>query len=208
MPILLHRWSCFTVPILVFALVLGGCSRSEVPGDRTAEGPAAASQGESANTRSGSQKTADGKEDREAVNVELMDEAGFDAMLERNRGRVLLVDFWAAWCISCLQQFPHTVELHDRLADRGLSVVTVSLDDPEQKAEVLEFLRRQGASTDNYISQYGGSDKSMEVFQIDTGIPHYKLYDRQGNLDRVFSAGQQNIDLEELDRAVEALVGP
>jgi len=207
-PILLHRWSCCTVPILVFALVLGGCSRSQVPDDRTTEGPDAASHGEPANTRSGAPTPTNSQEEPEAVSVELMDEAGFDAMLERNHGRVLLVDFWATWCISCLEQFPHTVELHDRLADRGLSVVTVSLDDPEQKAEVLKFLRRQGASTDNYISQYGGSDKSMEVFQIDTGIPHYQRYDRQANLDRVFYAGQQNIDLEELDRAVEALVGP
>lgn len=155
-----------------------------------------------------SQAATDDQTDQQPVGVALIDEAGFKTLLEDYQGQVLLIDFWATWCVSCLKQFPHTVKLYEKFADRGLSVVTISLDDPEKKAEVHEFLRKQDATTDNYISQYGGSDKSMQVFGIESGLPHYKVYDRQGKLHRTFATGQENIDLEELDQAVEELVGP
>lgn len=47
----------------------------------------------------------------------------------------------------------------------------------------------------------------METFQIEGGLPHYQLYDREGNLHRTFATGQENIDVEEISRAVASLVG-
>ena len=142
------------------------------------------------------------------VSVDLLDGPGMAEVLENRRGRVVLVDFWATWCSSCVEQFPHTVELHQRLAERGLSVVSVSLNEPEEKDAVLEFLESKKATLANYISRHGGSDKSMEAFDLEGGLPHYKLYDRQGKLHRTFAPGAENLDPHDIDVAIETLLGP
>lgn len=124
-----------------------------------------------------------------------------------HRGEVVLVDFWATWCGPCVAMFPHTVELHREFEDRGLAVISVSMDAPEQRSQVRAFLVEQGATFENYLSRYGIGAKGFEAFDIDDGaLPHVKLFDRRGKLHRVFSAGGAAIDLDELDREVERLL--
>ncbi|MFO7906248.1 MAG: TlpA disulfide reductase family protein [Pirellulaceae bacterium] len=222
---------CLSAPRLsrvilgLMLLTLWGCSSPEAPEETAAElsrseaadrpdsdsedsdsedsdSEQAAEHGKPPETAPGA--TAPGAAD--AIGVELIDRPGFDALLERNQGRVVLIDFWATWCPSCVEQFPHTVELHEEYSDSGLSVITISLDDPEKESEVLDLLREQEATTDNYISRHGASNTSMETFRIEEGLPHYQLYDRQGNLQRAFTPGQESIDLEEITTAVESLL--
>ena len=69
--------------------------------------------------------------------------AGMDAiakLVEKNQGKVMLIDYWATWCGPCTEKFPHTVELDHKYRDSGLVVVSISVDDPEEKEQVLEFL--------------------------------------------------------------------
>ena len=60
---------------------------------------------------------------------------GLARLLAQRRGRVVLVDFWATWCQPCVEWFPHTVDLQQRLAARGLTVVSLSLDDPTARPQ-------------------------------------------------------------------------
>lgn len=112
----------------------------------------------------------------------------YEDVLARHKGKPVLVDFWATWCVSCTEQFPRTVELHAKYAAKGLAVVAVSLDEPGDKPKVKAFLEKQGATFDNLLSQWGSDDPSFEHFDIRAGtIPHYKLYDRDGRLVETFS---------------------
>jgi len=116
---------------------------------------------------------------------------------------VILVDFWATWCPPCLKLFPHTVELHQRLADRGLVVVSISLDDPSDDSAVQRFLIEKGADFPSFISRFGASATSAEVFNIEGGgIPYLRLYNRQGEPLRSFG-GDKPFDPLEIDQAVE-----
>jgi thiol-disulfide isomerase/thioredoxin len=63
----------------------------------------------------------------------------------------LLINMWATWCTPCLTELPLLVDLHGRYRDRGLEVVTLSIDDLEQRRDVLEFLEKIDASTRNLI---------------------------------------------------------
>jgi hypothetical protein len=97
------------------------------------------------------------------------------------------------------------VALQSRLGDRGLQVISVSLNDPDEQAVVLAFLQRMHADFPNLISRYGTGTRSMETFRIDGGVPCVKIYDREGRLRRTFGTDDPP-DPEKIDRVVEQLL--
>lgn len=142
------------------------------------------------------------------VKLAVIDKAGFSEALKQNRGNVVLIDFWATWCPECRELFPHTVALHRQFADRGLTVISIAFDEPEDQATALKFLTEKRATCDNFISKYGSKAESYQVFAIPDGaLPHLKLYDRNGKLHRTFASGRETIETEEIDRAVKELLG-
>jgi thiol-disulfide isomerase/thioredoxin len=126
--------------------------------------------------------------DGHSVKLTPVDRPGYDAAIAKLHGKVVLVDFWATWCLPCVEQLPHTLELGRQLADRGLAVVTVSCDEPAEAERVSRFLgSKQAGGATNLISQFGGSPRTMEAFEISSGaVPFYKLYDRAGKLRQAF----------------------
>src|SRR5262245_37643237 len=69
--------------------------------------------------------------DRDNIRVIVADRAAYDTSIRNLRGDVVLVDFWAHWCESCIEKFPHIVELAKHDWPKGLSLVTVNMDAPE-----------------------------------------------------------------------------
>ena len=54
--------------------------------------------------------------------------AGGDTVsLERLRGKVVYVDFWASWCGPCLRSFPWMNEMKRRFGDKGLSILAINV---------------------------------------------------------------------------------
>jgi len=139
------------------------------------------------------------------TSLSVIDEKGLDEAVAQQRGKVVLVDFWATWCGPCKEGFPHLVELYERFSERGLVVMSVSMDDSEDEPAARAFLHEQEASFPNFISRYGTSSDGFEAFAIEDGsVPFYRLYNRQGELVRTFSSGGEQIDSAELDKAVES----
>ncbi len=59
--------------------------------------------------------------------------------LERFRGKVVVVDFWASWCEPCRHSFPWLNEMQAKYADRGLVIIGVNVD--RERADAERFLR-------------------------------------------------------------------
>jgi cytochrome c biogenesis protein CcmG, thiol:disulfide interchange protein DsbE len=48
--------------------------------------------------------------------------------LSQFRGKVVLLNFWASWCPPCVEETPSLIQMQERLKDRGIVVLAVSID--------------------------------------------------------------------------------
>ena len=80
---------------------------------------------------------------------------------------MIVVDFWAAsWCDPCKAEFPHLVALQEKFAGQGLVAISVSFDEPKDKAKVLKFLQEKKATFTNVIL-----DESQDIW-----LPKFHIY--------------------------------
>jgi thiol-disulfide isomerase/thioredoxin len=137
-----------------------------------------------------------------AAEIQMLDRPGLESIIKSHAGNVVMVDFWATWCPPCVALFPHSVELQRRYGPRGLSVVTVSLDDPGDWKKVAAFLQSHRGGTENFLAREGGTTRTFEDFQIGEGIPFLQFYDRRGKLRETITGAYE----EKIDHAVQQLL--
>jgi thiol-disulfide isomerase/thioredoxin len=119
--------------------------------------------------------------------VKIVKYDGLVDAIKQNRGKVVVVDFWADYCVPCKREFPRLVALHNAHAKAGLVAVSVSLDDLTEdgaKDKVVKFLENQNATMTNLIL-----DEKPEVWQaklkID-GPPLVMVFNKKGELEQKF----------------------
>jgi thiol-disulfide isomerase/thioredoxin len=116
--------------------------------------------------------------------------------LSEQRGRVVLLTFWATWCGPCRQELPELVALRRELGPKGFDVVAVSIDGAKTVGELPEAARKLGldfpvAHSPAVASRFGVS-----------AIPALRLIGRDGTL--AYSAKGYSADaLRRLREAVE-----
>ncbi len=131
--------------------------------------------------------------DPATINVKVGDEKALDALIAKQKGQVVFVDYWATWCEPCVEFFPHTVETYDKYHDQGLTAIAVAFDAPEEEAKVRRFLAEHRAGFENLICSYDPGAEAFEKFKIEL-VPHFRLYDRQGKLRAKWDAAPRDLD--------------
>lgn len=102
--------------------------------------------------------------------------AGGQLDLSTYRGKVVLLDFWATWCVPCREEIPHFVELQDKYRDQGLQIIGVSMDDGPEP--VLDFYHRFKM---NYPVAMGNA-KTGELYGGVLGLPIAFVIGRDGRI--------------------------
>ena len=127
-----------------------------------------------------------------------VDEAAYAKILAAHKGKVLLVDFWATWCKPCRAETPAIVKMANQLAAKGLDVVAISADEPEQQGAALKFLRDNQVPGTPYLKKAADDDKFAAA--VDTkwngALPALMLYDRTGKKVRAFVGETPTKDVE------------
>jgi thiol-disulfide isomerase/thioredoxin len=154
---------------------------------------------------------ADAQESK-SVSVRVVDKAGYDKVITSNKGKVIVVDCWATWCVPCRKAFPQTVELGKTYADQGVVVVSVSFDAPVKGRApegVKQFLALNDAHFENLVCSLEDSEEWSEAFEIPDGaLPHFKIYGKNGKIFKTFESGENKKEFkhEEIEAAVKAAI--
>jgi thiol-disulfide isomerase/thioredoxin len=121
-----------------------------------------------------------------------------------------LVDCWATWCGPCKDAFPHVVAMHKKYSGKGLSVISMSFDDPTNKAHVADakkFLAEKKAVFTNFLLDEEMLETRFEKFDL-ISIPAAFLFGPDGKLLKRFTGDDPNnqFTYDDVEKAVVALL--
>jgi cytochrome c biogenesis protein CcmG/thiol:disulfide interchange protein DsbE len=104
---------------------------------------------------------------------------GKRSVFSEYKGKVLILDFYATWCVPCRDSVPHLIGLQKKFEAQGLAVVGLNVGGPGDLQEVPSFVKEFGI-------QYplGKPDEDLVSFLMSDSdaIPQTFVFDRQGQL--------------------------
>ena len=114
-----------------------------------------------------------------------------EELVDSQRGKVVVLDVWSTWCVPCIREFPHLVELQQ---EYGEQIACISLncnytgaegEEPvDAREEIAAFLTKQQATFPNVIS----TTPDEELFTVldAAAVPIVRVYDKNGALAKQF----------------------
>ena len=135
------------------------------------------------------------------LNFALKDMAGKDFSLASQKGKVVLLDFWATWCPPCKVEIPWFVEFQTKYGPQGFTAIGVSVDDPVSKLKPFAESYKM-----NYPVLVGdGRDdiKGPKAYGPMWGLPKTFVIGRDGKICKVHVGFSQK---EILERQIRSLL--
>ncbi len=109
----------------------------------------------------------------------LKDLTGGEQSLAGYRGRVVVLNFWATWCVPCQKEMPDLSAIQNDYAPLGVQVIGAAGDAATDSAKVLKFIREFKV---NFPVWLGASTTDMERFGVGTVLPATVIVDREGKI--------------------------
>lgn len=140
-----------------------------------------------------------------APDLRLEDLGGKDVALNDLKGKVVLVNFWATWCGPCQDEIPSLIDLQNKYASKGFTVVGIAMDE-DGKSVVAPFVAKElydvhGQQLHINYPILLGTDAASDKFGGILGYPTSFLLSRNGQLLMKF---QGPPDLDVIVKAIES----
>jgi thiol-disulfide isomerase/thioredoxin len=135
----------------------------------------------------------------------LKDLEDHDVSLGQFKGKVVLVNFWATWCGPCRIEIPWLIELQNKYAARGFTVLGVAMDE-EGKSAVAPFVQKErfkvgGTSQSMNYPIVLGNDAAADKFGGLLGFPTSVLISKDG---RVVKRVDGLVSYDKIDKAIQS----
>lgn len=125
-----------------------------------------------------------------------VDAAALARVVAANRGRVVVLSFWATWCEPCVREFPDLVALARERRD--VAFVSVSIDEPEDRPLVESFLAERRPSFPVYLKAPGPDDAFIDGVDRGWGgaVPATVVFNRKGRRAAILQGEHSRADIE------------
>ncbi len=135
-----------------------------------------------------------------AFKLSQLDAVGADIDLASLSGQVVLVNFWATWCVPCEREMPAMEHLYQSLQGEPFELIAVAIDDNEE--DVRAFQKRYRLSFPILLDL----DQAVYASDQTMGVPESLLVDREGRIVERY-VGPREWDAVEYRDRIRELIG-
>lgn len=188
--------------VLVFiALSIGlsgltGCQNPSYPNGDPADGSAVETEKNAADENRGDR--AEKKTSRypplptAIATAEIEDLDGETFRVRDKKGKVLVLNLWATWCVPCIAEMPHLVEMQEKHGDEDLEVIGLNVGDgggvPEPKELIEAFAEKQKLNYEIARADRQLFNEFVRLTQV-PAIPQTVIVNRDGRMTGIFTGG-------------------
>lgn len=104
-----------------------------------------------------------------------------DALFEKNKGKLILIDFWASWCIPCRLELPKLRELKIKYKNKPIAFISISLDKNINNWESAGESEALSKENSFLLGNGEHSDYSFRGYKVPS-IPRYMLFNKNGSV--------------------------
>lgn len=134
------------------------------------------------------------------VELTLKDPFGMEQRLSSLRGRIVVLNFWATYCVPCRTEMPDLAAIQNEYAALGVQVIGASADEAEDRAQVLQFVKETRI---NFPVWMGATTADMMRFGLGGALPGTIIIGRDGRILKIISG---IVNQAELKKQIDALL--
>jgi thiol-disulfide isomerase/thioredoxin len=117
------------------------------------------------------------KESEKLPEILLKDSSGKLVSLNKYRGKIILINFWATWCIPCRAEIPELVKWQKEYQNQGLQIIGITYP-PSNRKSVLKVIQKNKINYPILI----GTKKTKALFDTSETLPFTIVIDKEGRI--------------------------
>ena len=129
----------------------------------------------------------------------LKDLFGVEQRLSAYRGRIVVLNFWATYCVPCKKEMPDLAAIQNQYAALGVQVIGAAADATEDKQKVMQFIKETKL---NFPVWLGASAEDMMKFGLGSALPGTVIIGRDGKIVAIYKG---IIKIGELKKQLDTL---
>lgn len=136
----------------------------------------------------------------QTVELKLKDLFGTEQNLSQYKGRIVILNFWATYCVPCRKEMPDLAAIQNEYAALGVQVIGASSDEAADRPKVLQFIKETKV---NFPVWTGATAADMSRFGLGEALPGTVVLDKDGKIVKVISG---IVNVADLKKQIEAML--
>jgi thiol-disulfide isomerase/thioredoxin len=134
------------------------------------------------------------------IDLVLKDPFGSEQRMNAFKGRIVILNFWATYCIPCRKEMPDLAAIQNEYAALGVQVIGASTDVAADRTKVLQFVKETKI---NFPIWLGATTADMIKFGLGAALPGTVIIGRDGRVVKVISGV---VNQAELKKQIDAML--
>jgi thiol-disulfide isomerase/thioredoxin len=134
------------------------------------------------------------------IDLVLKDPFGSEQRMNAFKGRIVILNFWATYCIPCRKEMPDLAAIQNEYAALGVQVIGASTDVAADRTKVLQFVKETKI---NFPIWLGATTADMIKFGLGAALPGTVIIGRDGRIVKVMSGV---VNQAELKKQIDAML--